>query len=589
MAALPDAAPFFHDPARAAYLRGTVLPGLVDDARRAGVLRLWVTGCASGEPACALAMLVADALGGASAVTVRIFATDGDEAALAAARRGRYAVAAFAALPGDLATRYLATAGETCRLRDDVMDLLVFGRHDLGRRPPLGRIDLALCCDRLGDAASPRPAHAWAALAHAVRDGGYLLVADRDAAGPPAAHFAPHDGLPWIYRRAGAPAPDFPGLTDAPAGPDLLARLEELTIANESLRARDAARRPTAERDGDATDGLDDAILVLDPGRDALANAAYRRRFGDPATPPAARDAAGRPLPPEASPWERAARGEAFAMECTLEARGGTPRRFEIYGQAVDGGVGRQRRGVLVIREIAGRSPRQLQDEFMATVSHDLRTPLTAVRAGLGLLAARVSDRLEPAERDLLANLRRNSLRLARLIDDLLTFNQIRIGTLAVGRAPFDLRDLAAGVADALAPVIAGKGQRLAVDLAAPLPVEADRRRLEQALTNLLDNASRHTPAGTRIALTGRATPDEVVVTVADDGPGIPEAVRRRLRERGVAHESGGGLGLAIALGIVELQGGRLWIAGADGSEGPRGATVGVALPRAEPPRHDAY
>ncbi|HEX5503048.1 MAG TPA: CheR family methyltransferase [Thermomicrobiales bacterium] len=584
MVAQPHAAPFFHDPARVAALRETVLPGLLDDAGRRGALRLWVTGCATGEPACALAMLVADALGaGAPALPVHIFATDGDEAALAAARRGRYAAAAFAALPGALAARYLAATGETCRLRDDVGDLLVFGRHDLGRRAPLARIDLALCCDPLGAAGSDARDAAWAALAHAVREDGYLLVADGDAGSPPAAQFAPRDDAPWLYRRRGGRAPEFPGLADAAAYPDLLATVEELTIVNEALLARGAERRDGAG--GPAADGLDDAILVVEPGGAALTNAAYRRRFGDPATPPAARDAAGRPLPPEASPWERAARGEAFAMECTLEARGGTPRRFEVSGQPVaDPGVQR-RRSVLVLRELAGRGPRQLQDEFIATVSHDLRTPLTALRAGLGLLEARAADRLEPAERDLVANLRRNALRLARLIDDLLTFNQIRIGTLAVERAPLDLGDLAADAAASLAPVIAAKGQRLAVDLARPLPVEADRRRLAQALTNLLDNASRHTPAGTRIALTGRAAAGEVALLVADDGPGIPEAARRRLRERAAAGEGGRGLGLAIARGIVELQGGRLWIDDATGPEGPRGTTIGVALPRAAPAR----
>ena len=220
----------------------------------------------------------------------------------------------------------------------------------------------------------------------------------------------------------------------------------------------------------------------------------------------------------------------------------------------------------------------RLRDLFISSVSHDLRTPLTATRAGLGLLRTSASERLRADERDLLDNARRNSDRLGMLIDDLLAYNQLEAGTLRLDREPLDLRAVATEAMSSIYPLIQEKGQTLEVDLPEPLPGEGDPWRLEQVVVNVLANAHLHTPEGTRISISGRVSGGEVSLSVSDDGPGIPqeelEAVFRRFHHLGSAW-GGSGLGLAIARGIAELHGGRIWAESRPGA----GATFHTFLP----------
>ena len=219
----------------------------------------------------------------------------------------------------------------------------------------------------------------------------------------------------------------------------------------------------------------------------------------------------------------------------------------------------------------------RLRAGFVAAVSHDLRTPLTAARAGLGMLELGAAGALPPDELQLLGDARRNLDRLGRLIDDLLAANRLEAGAMPLGREPLDLRAVATGAAAAVQPLIREKGQALAVDLPGPLPVAGDPRQLEQAVVNLLENAHRHTPAGTRIAIGGRVGADGVVLSVGDDGPGIPAGELEAVFEHGRRLAGpGSGLGLAIARGIVELHGGRVWAESGLGT----GTTVSIVLPR---------
>lgn len=216
---------------------------------------------------------------------------------------------------------------------------------------------------------------------------------------------------------------------------------------------------------------------------------------------------------------------------------------------------------------------------FVSSVSHDLRTPLTAARAGLGLLQAAAAERLEPGERDLLANVRRNTERLGLLIEDLLAYNQLETGTLQLDRQPLDLRAVVMSAMGSVHPLIREKGQVVEIDLPEPLPSEGDARRLEQVFVDLLANAHLHTPERTRIAISGRALEHEIQLSVADTGPGIPQeelpSVFQRFHRSGWA-EGGSGLGLAIAKGIVEMHGGRIWAESRRGE----GATFRLVLPR---------
>lgn len=228
-------------------------------------------------------------------------------------------------------------------------------------------------------------------------------------------------------------------------------------------------------------------------------------------------------------------------------------------------------------REVLMESER-LRGIFISSISHDLRTPLTAAQAGLGMLEASATQRLREDERALAANVRRNIDRLGMLIDDLLTYNQLEAGALTLSRERLDLRDsvhMSAAVVDSL---FDEKQQTLSVELPEPLPVEADRHRIEQVILNLLINAHRHTPPGTHVSVTGGVSGHEVRLTVRDDGQGIPREDLERIFQhfhRLASADGGSGLGLANARSLVDLHGGRVWAE----SEPGQGTAFHIALP----------
>jgi signal transduction histidine kinase len=231
----------------------------------------------------------------------------------------------------------------------------------------------------------------------------------------------------------------------------------------------------------------------------------------------------------------------------------------------------------------------RLRTDFIATLSHNLRTPLTAVRAGLGLLETSSSARLRTDERQLLENVRRNIARLGFQIDDLLAFNQLEARVLRLDRVRLDVRDVVRGAVSAMSPLIEAKNQTLHVDLPEPLPAEVDSQRLEQAIVNVLSNAHQHTPPGTHIEISGRVLASDIVLTVGDTGPGIPPQDLKRVFQRfhRLAGPMGGsGLGLAITHGIMELHGGRIWVESQPGSRTTFYMTVPAAREAAGSSEH---
>jgi signal transduction histidine kinase len=221
----------------------------------------------------------------------------------------------------------------------------------------------------------------------------------------------------------------------------------------------------------------------------------------------------------------------------------------------------------------------RLRDEFLASISHDLRTPLTAAQASLGMFETAVGDQLAPVARPMLTNARRNIGRLGVLIDDLLTYNQVQAGVLQLDCEPLDLREVVTDALGTIAPLLQQKGQSVALDLPAPLPVDGDARRLGQVVVNLLANAHYHTPPGTHIKLRGWCNTSEVRLAVQDNGPGVPADERESIFQRfhrAQSGASGSGLGLAITRAIVELHHGRVWL---QPTPAP-GATFIIGLPR---------
>lgn len=226
----------------------------------------------------------------------------------------------------------------------------------------------------------------------------------------------------------------------------------------------------------------------------------------------------------------------------------------------------------------------RLRTEFMATIAHELRTPLTAVRTCVSLLLES-SGTLDPdIQVQLLENVARSADRMQRLVADLLDLVLFRAGQIRLQPRQFDACALAYDAGSTMVPIMEARDQILEITTPAePVWMYADRRRLEQALLNLLSNAERFSRDGARIWLTLQADEERVVWSIIDTGPGIGPEDQTHLFERFYTHESdadvrrtGAGLGLPIALAIAQAHGGTITVDSAIG----HGSTFALSIPR---------
>jgi signal transduction histidine kinase len=201
------------------------------------------------------------------------------------------------------------------------------------------------------------------------------------------------------------------------------------------------------------------------------------------------------------------------------------------------------------------------QREFVADASHELRTPLTSVLANLELLQASLPEPQHEEDRAMVDSALRSSRRMSRLVADLLLLARADAGRVSKHR-PCDLAEIAGNAAVELAPVLGDR--ELEIENERSIPVEGNPDELHRMVLNLLDNAGRHTPAGSRIELHVREVGTEAEVEVADDGPGVPPQLREQIFGRFVRGEGpadtavgpGSGLGLAIVRAVAASHGG---------------------------------
>lgn len=231
----------------------------------------------------------------------------------------------------------------------------------------------------------------------------------------------------------------------------------------------------------------------------------------------------------------------------------------------------------------------QVRRELIANVSHELRTPIAALQAQLENVVDGVTDPTPATMEMALAQ----TERLTRLVSYLLDLSRIEAGAAALNITEIDVGDFLEENAEAVSMVEAGKQLRYVIDVTPPdLVLEADRERLHQVVTNLLQNAIRHSPQGGEIRLEAYPVDDDVVLEVVDEGPGIAKEDRERIFERfarasatGSHTTTGGstggtGIGLAIVRWAVDLHGGRIEVA-----DSRSGAIMRVTLPaRPRPP-----
>lgn len=235
------------------------------------------------------------------------------------------------------------------------------------------------------------------------------------------------------------------------------------------------------------------------------------------------------------------------------------------------------------------RELQRMQQDFVSQVTHELRSPLTAIQSALDLLQSSLGAQFEGDDRRIFDTAVRNVDKLGDLITHILDFSKVESGSMTVSKEPIPVKPVVHEVVRALEPWAKVHAIELKPEIASGLPeILGDHKRLVQVLTNLVSNAIKASEDDTRIAIRaipgGSEHPGFVLFSVADQGVGIPEDKLERLFEKFFqtgSTKGGAGLGLSIVKNLIEQHGGRIWVSSVEN----RGTTFYFTVPVSNEPR----
>ncbi len=220
-----------------------------------------------------------------------------------------------------------------------------------------------------------------------------------------------------------------------------------------------------------------------------------------------------------------------------------------------------------------------LRAALLSSVSHDLRTPLSSIKAAASSLLQEDVQWDEEARRSFALTIEHEADRLNRLVGNLLDMSRIEGGALKPEKDWYSIGELIRDVLEHMHPLLDGREVRINLPDNLPL-VEFDYLEIDQVVTNLVENAVRYTPPKSPIEISVELKDEQLLVSVTDRGPGIPPADLERVFDKfyrvlSTSHKRGSGLGLAVCRGLVEAHGGRIWAENREGG----GAIFRFTLP----------
>jgi signal transduction histidine kinase len=336
-----------------------------------------------------------------------------------------------------------------------------------------------------------------------------------------------------------------------------LAANTSAALSNAELYQRVALEK---ERSTAILENIADGIVALDREGDVvLWNRAAEQVTGVPAT-----EALGR------SPQQVLGRTLSGAPLLPI-ARGGGEIWLSVTEAVMRDPAGQVAGRIYAFRDIsADRSVEEMKSEFVSTVSHELRGPLTSIYGFAETLLREDIPFGEEERRVFLGYISSESSRLTGIVDQLLSVARLDTGDLHVNVLPTDVRPL---VTEVVTSAEESVGHSFVLELPTePLAAEADADKLRQVLAHLVDNAVKYSPTGGRVTVAARRKSDTVEFHVADEGVGIPEGEHDRIFRkfyRADPERGGTGLGLFLAQGLVNAMGGRIWVESSEG-EGSR-------------------